>query len=333
MARRILHPLFLVLAVAGALGVPAGTWACDTPVFQYALERWYPDPYPVLIFHKEPLSGKAAEVAKLLQDPPGPEETNIEARMVDVSKEIPAPLRKLWEAHKTAKLPLLVVLYPERSHMEGALWAGPVAEAVPQVIHSPARKELARRIIEKHHVAVWTLVECGDKKADDKAVKTLEESLKKAPAVLREQGLVPPEKGAEKDPKEKVRPAPKIEFSILRISRKDLKEELLIKMLSGVAPKLDQKDKISKPIVFPVFGRGRALGALVGEDIDADNILTGCAFLFGSCSCEIKAQNPGVDLLFSATWSEAVESQGLDELPSLPVKKAGGKEQGAGGKK
>ena len=73
------------------------------------------------------------------------------------------------------------------------------------------------------------------------------------------------------------------------------------------------------PIAIPVFGRGRSYFALVGKGINDDNIDEACQFLAGACSCEVKSQNPGVDLLFRVNWELLVEDTPTDEvvLPQL----------------
>jgi hypothetical protein len=47
----------------------------------------------------------------------------------------------------------------------------------------------------------------------------------------------------------------------------------------------------------------------VGKGITATNISEACAFLTAACSCQVKAMNPGTDLLTSVDWSRAVEGQ------------------------
>ena len=65
-------------------------------------------------------------------------------------------------------------------------------------------------------------------------------------------------------------------------------------------PDLHGRDE---PMAFPVFGRGRVLYALVGAGVNADNVRHALDFLVGGCSCTIKRENPGVDLLLTADWS------------------------------
>jgi len=92
-----------------------------------------------------------------------------------------------------------------------------------------------------------------------------------------------------------------------------------------VAGQLQAQGSAAEPIVFPVFGRGRALFALVGEGINSDNLREAIAFITGPCGCEIKMMNPGVDLLMSVNWDASVmqfyeefyETQEEEELPEL----------------
>lgn len=110
---------------------------------------------------------------------------------------------------------------------------------------------------------------------------------------------------------------PKIAFSVLEVSKKDENERLLISMLLGSEPDLHN---LKEPMVFPVFGRGRALYVLVGEGINRENIAEACYFLVGPCSCQVKGMNPGVDLLMTVDWEGRLFTETVEdvELPPLP---------------
>jgi hypothetical protein len=64
----------------------------------------------------------------------------------------------------------------------------------------------------------------------------------------------------------------------------------------------------SEPIVFPIYGRGIALVAIVGEGINEWNIREAAEFITGPCSCQAKLSNPGVDLLISMDWDRHVKN-------------------------
>jgi hypothetical protein len=72
-------------------------------------------------------------------------------------------------------------------------------------------------------------------------------------------------------------------------------------------------------MAIPLFGRGRALYALVGKGIAPDVIEEASVFLTGGCQCTVKAQNPGVDLIMNVDWDKlVVPSETIDEdLPPL----------------
>jgi hypothetical protein len=108
----------------------------------------------------------------------------------------------------------------------------------------------------------------------------------------------------------------RLEFSLLRLSRHDPNERPFIQMLLGAEADLDE---MKAPIVFPVFGQGRALYALVGDGIKDETIEKAATFLIGKCSCEVKEQNPGMDLLLAADWKAIIQSQsaGIPDLPTM----------------
>ena len=61
----------------------------------------------------------------------------------------------------------------------------------------------------------------------------------------------------------------KIVFSAIRISRDDERERTLTEMLLRIEPDLLEEPQVSQPMAFPLFGRRRALYALVGKGIVA----------------------------------------------------------------
>jgi len=115
----------------------------------------------------------------------------------------------------------------------------------------------------------------------------------------------------------------KIAFSTIRVSRDTPAERMLVAMLLGSEKDLRDAEYDGETMVFPLFGRGRVLWALVGRGINEENIFESCAYICGACSCEVKWQNPGTDLLFSKDWDKAlyetmVEDQPLPMLRGLP---------------
>jgi len=113
-----------------------------------------------------------------------------------------------------------------------------------------------------------------------------------------------------------------IKFSLIQLKRDDPRERFLVDAL--IHSEADLAEYNEEPIVFPVFGRGIVLYALVGPGIDQENIREAAKFLAGPCSCQVKEQNPGFDLLFNTDWSVRIGSvmisqpiPGSDTAPKL----------------
>ena len=275
--------------------------ACSVPVFRYALERWPAAPYEVYVFHRGPLSAPHQKAIDRLKAA----ESSVNLNSVDVAGKLDEEAAKVWQNHAAAALPWLVVRYPGDFRVPVDAWAGPLAEEnVALLLDSPARRQVARRLLEGD-CGVFVLLESGDRGQDEAAALLLEPELKRLQGSLE---IPKPPEGSWGDPVYDQRGAPplRVAFSMLRVSREDPAERLFVKLLTATMPALD---RVAMPIVFPIFGRGRVLDALVGPQIDKDVIEDACAFLVGPCSCIVKSQNPGLDMLMTVDWDAALSGQ------------------------
>ena len=161
---------------------------------------------------------------------------------------------------------------------------------------------MIRRLVAGQ-TAVWLLLESGQSAQDDSTASLLETELKKLEKELKLPELTTsPEDAILTDTPLQVA------FSVIRVKRDSADEQALVGMLIRSEPDLAE---LSDPMVFPVFGRGRALLPLIGAGITAKNIYDSAAFLVGPCSCEVKEQNPGFDLLLTADWENLVSQSGI----------------------
>lgn len=294
------------LLVLWAMAAPVPGRACSVPVFRYALERWPPDPYQAIVFHRGPLT-EAQQAAVQTLSPEGlagQSHANLFVRKVDLDREENRTWLAVWQEAKTDTLPWVSVHFPATTRIPVAVWSGPLdVKGLPGVFESPVRRELAQRLA-KGESAVWVLLESGDPARDDAAAKLIQTRLDFLMGELKLPQLDPQDiaSGMVSGGAAQLRVA----FSLIRLSRQNPAEQTLVKMLLGTEEDLkDFKD----PMAFPVFGRGRALYALVGKGINNDTIDDACAFLIGSCSCQVKEQNPGVDLLLAMDWDNSIQSQ------------------------
>ena len=106
----------------------------------------------------------------------------------------------------------------------------------------------------------------------------------------------------------------KIAFSTVRVARSDPAERMLVNMLLNWNTNLTTA---KEAMLFPVFGRGRAISPAIGKEIRAEAIREMAEFLTGPCSCQVKEMNPGYDLLLSANWSALIGYQEV-RLPEPP---------------
>ncbi|MBI5799213.1 MAG: hypothetical protein HZA92_00595 [Verrucomicrobia bacterium] len=308
----------LRLAVLGTMLSAVSLWACSVPVFRYALEHWPPDSYQAIVFHRGPLTAPQQTLATELgrDGLAGRLRANVSVQTVDLAQSTTPEMLELWERAAPATLPWLIVRYPQASRRPDNVVSAPLtAEALQQSLDSPARTELFRRLA-RGDSAVWVLMEIGNPKRDDETTTLVETRLAYLATVLKlpatdpqdvATGLFsPPEGGL------------KLAFSLLRVSRSDPAEATFVRMLLGSESDLAG---IQEPMLFPVFGRGRALYALAGKGISHETLDEAATFLIGKCSCQVKELNPGVDLLLAADWDKLMKSQssGDQGLPNLPA--------------
>ena len=300
-----------LLALAAVLLLTAtAARACNVPVFRYALERWPADPYEVIVFHRGPLSptdqALTAALAKIADaDTPA---ANFTFERVDLTKKPDKELAQLFEAQPDRdQLPFLVVRYPAQSGREVNVWSGRLnADAVHRLLDSPARREVVRRIVGGDS-GVWILLDSGDRAKDDAAERLLRAELGKLQRTLKLPELT-------SDPEDQLSakgPELKLAFSLLRVSRADPAEVMLVRMLQG----LEEELPTDRPMAYAVFGRGRALPPLIGAGIRPDNLRADARFVTGPCTCKVKEQNPGVDLLILADWDAPANRQPALALP------------------
>lgn len=280
--------------------------ACQVPVFRYALERWASDSYELVCV---PAQGGLK---------PGEEAALKVLRDAAVDEDFPANITVKVDAEgeNNSSAARMDLFYPNkmRGLLTKPIWSGDATvENANRIVQSPVRQELTKRILTGQS-AIWLLVESGDPKKDDAAEKALMEDAKKAAGNLElPEGVIGKN---DTEALQQVRPGDEenilrsdvpleIGFSVMRISRLDSAEEPFLQMLLNLEN--DLGEYASEPMAFPVFGRGRILEPLIGLGLNYDNVIEHSAYLTGACSCEVKDQNPGIDLLMAMNWDAAME--------------------------
>jgi hypothetical protein len=240
--------------------------ACSVPVFAYALRRWVPDVHTLTTAHDGPWRQAM--------------EQQIETAALNLAVE--AGSGEDCFGHPARSAPW---------------WSGTLdARRLATLIASPKRRELVRRLASGES-AVWLFIPGGDAAADTAARDLLAKRLAYLTTVTA-LPAVENEDAASDDIMTSAGPAVRLAFSILDLGRDDEAEWVLAAQVRSMAR------SAAGPWAVPVFGRARALTLLTGTsltDAAIDEIVT---FLTGACSCQVKDQNPGWDLLVACDWRE-----------------------------
>lgn len=296
----------ITLSVLAGLMAASSAQACSVPVFRYALEQWRPDSFEVIVFHQGPLSDAAKELAAKV------EPKNIDAsytanawvRTVDLDASPDAALVELWEQQETRTLPWLLVRSPAKFGKPLDVVSQEFNEEnVTSLLDSPLRKKITDGILKGDSV-VWVLLKSGDEAKDAAAEEIMQGELKRLQGELK---LPEIDEQDIEDGFLSVNPDElKLRFSMVSVARDDAQEQAFVQMLLTVEPDLRDPEFANEPMALPIFGRGRALYALIGKGINAETIEDAGRFLTGACQCTVKAQNPGVDILTSVDWDRLV---------------------------
>ena len=318
----------MILATAAALAPPAAP-ACSTPVYRVAMYDWRTAPYHVFYFYRGQVPEEDAKVNRQITEAAeGKTPANVLLHAVDLADQkefgqLPEIVQKAWKADHKEGQPLYLVYaaWPVK------LFAGRLdAAEVAKLIDSPKRAKLGE-LLEAGNATVFLILAAPDKKKTEKAEKAVGQIVAEAAAgkiLTGLEGITPapadylPETpqtpgSAKKDDPQKPE-APTLKVASLTVSRTDPAEQWLVRALVAAEPDLHEYAK--EPMVFAVLGRGRALPPFVGKGITPELLTEAVAFVTGPCSCTVKEQNPGADLLMSWDWKTTAETLAASD-PSL----------------
>ncbi len=276
------------------------TFACQVPVFRYALERWQADPFRLQLV----TTGEAPpELTNI------PDHLNLEFEVLDLAKLTANQKLAVVGLEKITETPSFLLHPPESwKDAEPLIFQG-TESSLKSILDSPLRQRIKHDLLDGEST-VWVLVEGSDEAANEATFQQLEETLKKAQSEINiPDGVIQADQVGKvgddislDDVLRSTIPL-KISFKIERIKRLDPAEQAFLRILTA-----DRRIPPAEPLVIPIFGRGRTPGPLLGSSITPETITTACEYLCGACSCQVKSGNPGYDLLFQANWQENLQS-------------------------
>lgn len=286
----------MVMAIAGL-----SARACDTPVYRYAMYNWAPANYVLFHFVRDAEVSGSDGVDRRIEEAVNAEmaaasgNVNLEFVRLDLESAIahgelpPALVERLSETPQSvASIHALVAPHGQ------VLWLGGFDdEALVDVVDSPGRRELTRQL-DAGAAGVLIVVEGRSKEENAEANAEVEQAVKMA----AEGQIVPVGIPGAED----ATTAEPLDVGFVTISRDDPAERWLVSMLMSIESDLAA---IEKPMVFAVYGRARAMEPWVGAGIRAEGLAEDIAYMSGACSCEVKDQSRGVDLLTAWDWEKS----------------------------
>jgi hypothetical protein len=320
----------LSLIVAAVLATGPAARACNTPVYRYAMYNWPAAPYRVFYFHEARPPKEDVAVNRLLEHASRAEAPlNLSLETVDVTKKdrfakLPEVVRKAWE-ERSSKAKTLHAVFNTRGQR---VFVGELRlDSARAMVDSPARRRLGN-LLAQGNAGVLVLLASPKADVTRKADLAIDELLRRVQAG---EVAVPTTDGSTDSPAtgggvsgvagkgvaddDQVRADPRrLKVARITISRTDPAEVWLVRTLLAVEEDLGQY--VEEPMVFAVYGRARVMPPFVGKGITVDNLAEGVAFLAGACSCVIKDENPGVDLLLGWNWDTVSETLAADDPQS-----------------
>ena len=287
---------------------------CSVPVFRYALEHWSHDPYILFIVSEKKLDDKEKKLIAELQN--FVDTGSLEVVKIDIKRNKLDEFIPILKQAEGKKLPYFFLCHVNM--FKNFILEGKFNKENLQVLKDMAiRGKIAKHLFEGDTV-VWLFIKGSDKGKNSKALADLKKYLEKAEKEIKLPHELD-ENDTEYEGEMNYDIDLKVAFSIVQAER-DLPETKLL--INSIKPLMEEEIKDdSSPIIIPIFGRGRAVAAIFGKDITQNDVMNICEFLAGPCSCQIKAQNPGIDLFIPVDWQGVIEGdiEMNEAIPELTV--------------
>ncbi len=255
--------------------------ACSVPVFAYALRRWEPDLHVFKTAHDQ--AWRSSLNLRL-----GGLDANLDVQ--ELSTELESGV--FWDQYSV--------------WMPGDLDEQRLAE----LVDSPARRRLTRELAMGTSV-VWLFLHSGDQAADAAVLARLHARLEHLRTVITLPNSELEIDQSTRRTLEFAGPSIRLAFTVLEIDPDDAAEWSLVAQLRSLGSPDGQA------LLAPVFGRARALDCKVADEWSDSKIDEAVLYLTAACSCQVKAENPGIDLLVSCNWPRVLR-ENMEIMEAAP---------------
>lgn len=251
-------------------------YACDAPVYDYALRYWRPAEYRVYYFYRgspDPCDARVnrylGSIAKGVDEVANLDFTAIDVNGLRPEKQGTEP-QLIWSECNAKKLPFHVVLTPTGTK----LFIGRLnAQMAKALVESPARKTIANELCSGKQGLLLLL--CG---RDGHRNAMARRIVRKVVSDALYRGR---------------------KIAIVEISQVDPNEKWLVQQLLSFSRAVNDADA---PLVFGIFGRGCVLGPPTDKALTEDSVAELVELMNAPCGCDLKMNIFGYNLLIKWDW-------------------------------
>ena len=242
-------------------------YPCTTKVSEWTMLNFPPAFYELVYFTNGKLDKHVTQKQKKIRN--SYKDVNLNFNIIDINHYKNEEEKKMFEMADKEKMPLYALYYKNKLFTQFKS-----TDELQTLLESPLLKKMCNEL-KNGKLCALLLLKTGDQTQNDHSANVLKKYL--SGSILKD--IIP----------------------VTHLNPNNVQERMFIKILLNVESDLAY---IKEPMLFGIFGRFRILEPLIGKGITAENIDYLIQFLSADCSCIIKTQMPGIDMLYFNKWND-----------------------------
>ena len=242
-------------------------YPCTTKVSEWTMLNFPPAFYELIYFTNKKLDKQTMQKQKKFRR--SFKDVNMNFDIIDVTHYKNENVKIMFEMAEKDKMPFYALYYKNQLFTQFKS-----TDELQTLLESPLLTKIYNELMGGK-LCVLLLLKNGDQKQNDHSADVLNKYL--SGSILKD--IIP----------------------LIHLNPDNEQERMFIKILLNVENDLAF---IKEPMLFGIFGRLRILEPLVGKGITTENINYLIQFLSADCSCVIKTQMPGIDMLYFNKWND-----------------------------